>query len=41
MYKRILLMNVVMVSALIAFLLPQVHGEEKKTDSFDSEVIAR
>lgn len=41
MYKRILLMNVVMVSALIAFLLPQVHGEEKKTDSFDSEVIAQ
>jgi peptidyl-prolyl cis-trans isomerase C len=42
MYKRTLLMNAVMLSILVSiFLVPQVHAEEKKTDSFDSRVIAQ
>ena len=42
MYKRTLLMNAVMLSILVSiFLVAQVHAEEKKTDSFDSKVIAK
>ena len=41
MYKRTLLMNAVVVCALVAILVPQVHAEEKPGDSFDSEVIAQ
>ncbi len=42
MYKRTLSMNAVMLSILVSiFLVPQVHAEEKKADSFDSRVIAQ
>ena len=42
MYKRTLLMNAVMLSILVSiFLVPQVHAEEKKTDSYNSRVIAQ
>lgn len=40
MFKRTLLMNLVILSALIAILVPQVHADEKKADSYDSRVIA-
>ena len=40
MYKRTLLMNLVILSALIAVLVPQIHADEKQTDSNDSRVIA-
>ena len=40
MYKRTLLMNLVILSALIAIIVPQIHADEKQADSNDSRVIA-
>jgi peptidyl-prolyl cis-trans isomerase C len=40
MDKRTLLSNLVILSALIAILVPQIHAEEKQADSYDSRVIA-
>ncbi len=40
MYKRKLLMNLVMLSALVAVLVPQIHADDQPTDSNDSRVIA-
>ena len=40
MFKRTLLMNLVVLSSLIAILVPQIHADEKQADSFDSRVIA-
>ncbi len=40
MYKRKLLMNLVMLSALVAILVPQIHADDQQTDSNDSRVIA-
>ena len=40
MYKKTLLMNLVILIALIAILVPQIHADEQKADSYDSRVIA-
>ncbi|MDX1777604.1 MAG: peptidylprolyl isomerase, partial [Thermodesulfobacteriota bacterium] len=40
MHKRTLLINLVILSALIALIVPQIHADEKQADSNDSRVIA-
>jgi peptidyl-prolyl cis-trans isomerase C len=40
MYKRTLLMNLVILSTLVVILVPQIHADEKQGDSYDSRVIA-
>ena len=41
MYKRILLMNAVILSILVTTLVLPVYAEEKEADSLDSRVIAQ
>lgn len=40
MYKKTLLMNLVILSTLVVIVVPQIHADEKQADSNDSRVIA-
>lgn len=40
MYKKTLLMNLVILSTLVVIVVPQIHADEKQGDSYDSRVIA-